>query len=479
MLENQNANTQKQSAYTLMPFCFEALSSGDYFLSALGGDFAFLSKNDFHALVSDSLVIGSKAFIELEAKKLITRGKAAARMMTASALLSRKMFTFSGPRLHIVVMTRGCNSHCDYCHASSYSPGEKAPQMTIDIAKSVAKAIMSSPSREITVEFQGGEPVLAWDTVRFMIEYMRMLNIKAAKQISFVLCTNLLMINQEMVEYISKRGIEVSTSLDGPADLHDRHRHFPLASAHELFIKNLQFLESETSKKASPLLTVTRTNLFQLRRVIDHYIELGRNGIFIRPLNLFGRAALDNTLGYSAEEFIEAYIDALEYILEINKRGIEFREFMAALLLRRILTPFDDGFVDLKFPAGAGLSVLVYDVNGDVYPSDEARMMAASGDTRLKMGNVQQMSLKDIRNSEIARSIFKSSIPWLIPGCSSCPYSPYCGVDPIRVYSEIGDFMPFSESSECQKNRTILRWLFDKLRKADQNTERILYSWIA
>ena len=473
------ATSDNSSLYKLMPFAFESLPDGDFFLSGLAGDHAFLNKKDFNDLVSYGLTPDRKAFIELESKKLITTGSKAARMMTASGLLSRKAFTFSGPRLHIVVITRGCNCHCDYCHASSFSPGEVAPQMTIEVAAATARTIMSSPSREITVEFQGGEPSLAWETIRFMVDYIRLLNVKAGKSISFVLCTNLLFLNQGMIKYIAKRGIEISTSLDGPADLHDLHRHIPSGSAHDLFMENLKLLESKTSKKASLLLTVTCGNLRELRRVIDHYIECDRYGIFIRALNPFGRAVLDKNLGYTVEEFTDAYIDALEYILGINRSGREFREFMITLFLKRIYSSFDDGFVDLKFPAGAGLSVLLYDFNGDVYPSDEARMMAAVGDTRLKIGNVQLMSGEEIRSSPIIKQILATSIPSLIPGCTSCPYAPYCGVDPIKIYSETGEFTQFAETGECQKNRTILRWLFNKIRNADDQLKHILLGWTA
>jgi His-Xaa-Ser system radical SAM maturase HxsB len=478
ILQNQESS-KSFSPYTLMPFAFEPLPDGGFFLSGLAGDFTFLSNDDFNALVSDKLSPDSLAFIELESKKLITVGNSAARMMTASGLLSRKAFTFSGPRLHIVVITRGCNCHCDYCHASSYPPGENAPYMTIEMAAATAKTIMSSPSREITVEFQGGEPTLAWETIRFLVDYIRLLNVKARKSICFVLCTNLLSLNQEMLDFITTRGIEVSTSLDGPADLHDLHRRMPNGSAHDLFLKNLKLLESKTGKKSSSLLTVTHSNLHELRKVIDHYIECDRNGIFIRSLNLFGRGALDKNLAYSTEEFTESFIDALEYILEINRGGKKFREFIVSLFLKRIYTSFDDGFVDLKFPAGAGMSVLVYDFNGDVYPSDEARMMAAVGDTRLRMGNVQFTSGEAIRNSPIAKQILVSSIPSLIPGCTSCPYAPYCGVDPIKAYSETGDFFQLSETGECRKNRAILRWLFYKLRNADVQLKHIFQEWTA
>lgn len=349
--------------------------------------------------------------------------------------------------------------------------------MSLQVARKTVQAIMSSPSKEITIEFQGGEPTLAWEIVQFIVEYTRLLNLRAQKEITFVLCTNLLKLDTAMIKYIVKRQMEVSTSLDGPVGFHDLHRHMPGASSHDVFLANLRKLETMTKLKASPLLTVTRDNLSHLREIIDHYIECGRNGIFIRPLNLFGRAAHDDSLDYSIEEFVDAYIDAAEYIIQLNRQGTKFKEFFLSLLLRRIYTPFDDGFVDLHFPAGAGNSVLVYDVDGNVYPSDEARMMAISGDTTFCMGNVMTMPGESIRKSAIVKKLFASSIPSLIPGCTSCPYSPYCGVDPIRAYACTGDLMLYSESDECRKNRAILRWLMAKIYKADEELSKLLYSW--
>ena len=44
------------------------------------------------------------------------------------------------------------------------------------------------------------------------------------------------------------------------------------------------------------------------------------------------------------------------------------------------MTPFSTGFVDLQSPSGAGIAGAIYYYNGDVYPTDEARMLAEMGD---------------------------------------------------------------------------------------------------
>jgi hypothetical protein len=111
--------------------------------------------------------------------------------------------------------------------------------------------------------------------------------------------------------------------------------------------------------------------------LVDTYRELGFGSIFLRKLSPYGFAKkTKRALGYSVPEFLEFYRAALDHILRLNTQGIAFVETYAAILLRHILTPFGSGYVDLRSPAGAGLSVLVYNYDGYVYPSDEARMVA-------------------------------------------------------------------------------------------------------
>ena len=97
----------------------------------------------------------------------------------------------------------------------------------------------------------------------------------------------------------------------------------------------------------SPLLTITKTNINKLRNVIDEYVKLGFNNVFLRALNPYGNAIKNKeSLDYSTEEFVAAYKDVLNYIIELNKSGTNFIECYTTLFLSRILTPFSTGFVD-------------------------------------------------------------------------------------------------------------------------------------
>ena len=77
---------------------------------------------------------------------------------------------------------------------------------------------------------------------------------------------------------------------------------------------------------------------------------------------------------------MEFYFEGLDYIIDLNLKGFGFTEYYAAMVLRKMLTPFQPGYVDLLSPAGAGVAAVVYNYDGDVYASDESRMLAEMGD---------------------------------------------------------------------------------------------------
>src|SRR5204863_1552140 len=108
------------------------------------------------------------------------------------------------------------------------------------------------------------------------------------------------------------------------------------------------------------------------------------------------------------------------------RQGHEFIEVYTHLLLRRMLTPFPTGYVDLQSPAGAVISVVVYNYDADVYASDEARMLAEMGDRSFRLGNLHENTFEEVFGGEVARMLVASSCLETLPGCSQCAFAPYC-----------------------------------------------------
>jgi len=169
----------------------------------------------------------------------------------------------------------------------------------------------------------------------------------------------------------------------------------------------------------------------------------------------------------------------LDYILELNKAGTFFVEGYAALLLKRILTPFATGFVDLQSPAGVGIAGAIYDWDGNVYVADEGRMLARFKNYYFKLGNVNENTYQEIFNSKKLHDIIRDACTECLPMCSDCVFQPYCERILLEIIRNRVTLWASSTSDMCKKNRcnnALLSLIF--LRKDDPEINKIFWSWL-
>ncbi|MDR3093618.1 MAG: His-Xaa-Ser system radical SAM maturase HxsB, partial [Bacteroidales bacterium] len=452
--------------YQILPFRFERFNDSEYFLTNDVGEFEFLSKNDFENFVSQSLDKTSDTFLNLKSKQLLTDTNLDAVVnMLATKFRTKKSILNDFTSLHMVVPSLRCNSDCIYCQVSKKDLSDKGFDMSKETAKKVVKTIFESPSHVLKIEFQGGEPLTNFGMVQYIMEEAEWQNLFKKKHLEFVICTNLSLITPEILKYLQKHKCYISTSLDGYRDLHNINR--PLQETkqtHECFEEKLkQTREYLGEDSVSALMTTTCYSLGHFKEIVDEYVRLGFNSIFLRSLNPYGFAKRDkHKIAYPISDFIENYKEALDYIIELNLQGIFIVEGFAELLLTRILTPFATGFVDLQSPAGVGISGVIYDYNGNVYVSDEARMMAVTNNHYFKMGNVNVNSYQEMFNGDFLHNVIANSCTECLPICAECAYQPFCGADPVRNFSEQGDIAGHRPTSDsCKKNKAIIKYLLE------------------
>jgi uncharacterized protein len=450
------------------------------------GEHIFLLPNDFEFFVTEKYSLLSEyAKMQLYSRNFISDSNEQDLVedLLAVKLRSRKNFLSYFTSLHMVVLTLRCNCFCDYCHASSQDLNSNETDMSLTTAKRVLDTILESPSPDIKIEFQGGEPSLNWPVLEyFVLEGEKRIKKTPGRYLSFVICTNLFEISSNQLSFLNQHHVCISTSCDGPKKLYDLHRKArDHGSAFDKFIRNLAFVRNVKGEDSvDALLTVTKDNLHFLKDVIDFYIKLRFHSVFIRALNPYGYARKNKKdLDYSMELFVREYKKALLYIIELNKNGIFFIESYASLLFQRIMTPFSTGFVDLQSPAGAGISGAIYYYNGDVYPADEARMLAAMGDDSFKLGNVFDNTYLEMFFGDTIKKLVLNSCVESMPECSTCVYNPYCGADPIRNYVESQNIVGKRYNSDfCKKNKGIIDVLFDIIKENDSDTMAVLWSWV-
>jgi uncharacterized protein len=79
----------------------------------------------------------------------------------------------------------------------------------------------SGPRRNIEVDFFGGEPLMALDTVKRTVEYARSIEEAAGKCFRFTITTNGVLLDDETIDYINREMSNAVLSLDGRREVND------------------------------------------------------------------------------------------------------------------------------------------------------------------------------------------------------------------------------------------------------------------
>ena len=478
-------------SYTILPLRFMRWSPSEVFLTNEVGEYVFLSNDDFDAFVQGRLERQSSndqvpvdAFTELETKHFLCTGQLDNVLaMMATKYRSKKSFLQGFTQLHMIVPTLRCNSSCIYCQVSRKRLTDERFDMTEKTADNVIKTIFAGPSPIIKIEFQGGDPAANFKLVQYLIEKAKLVNILKKRVLDFVICTNTTLLSREQIQYLHKHNVAISTSLDGSHDLHNLNR--PLQGGqdhHSLLMQQLALIREiyQDPESAAALMTTSKHSLGHMKEIIDEYVRCGFNSIFLRALNPYGFAKnYKEKVAYPIEDFVSNFIEGLNYIIELNLKGTFFVEGYTALLLKRILTPFATGFVDLQSPAGAGISCAIYDYDGRVYVSDEGRMMARFKDYFFCLGNVNTDSYQQLFNGEKMHQMLHHACVDNLPQCAYCAFAPYCGADPVRNQSEQGSMVGFRPTNDtCRKNMALIRYILALLKRNDPDLNRVFWSWI-
>jgi len=173
---------------------------------------------------------------------------------------------------------------------------------------------------------------------------------------------------------------------------------------------------------------------------------------------------------------LDFYEEGLEYIIELNRQGVDLCEVYASIVAKKVFTNEDPGYVDLRSPAGLGIGALVYNYNGEVYASDEGRMLAEMNDHTYRLGTVQS-SYSEIMLSDQLLESLDQSFTTSAPMCSTCAFEPYCGADPVFHHATMGDPVGHKAFSDfCRRNMGIFSLILMRARD-DAFTRRLLYRW--
>ena len=438
------------------------------------GRYLFLTTDEFKDFTESRIPLESDIYRQLYENYFVYEGRKQLFAYEAgNALQDYKNYVFSSPSLHIFVVTQNCNQKCIYCQAST-KERQKA-NMDIETARNAVDVALSSPGYDLTFEFQGGEPLLNYEIIHFIIEYTN-LN-KGSKHISYTLVSNLVYLTEEMLDFFCENQVSISTSLDGNEYVHNKNRPIPGKNALNV-LKDKIGMINRKGLSISAIQTTTKFSLPYYREIVEQYLELGIHSLFIRPLTALGYAKTNwKEIGYTAEEYLAFYRKLLDYVIQCQREGDYLTEGHASIFLKKILGRQSVNYMELRSPCGGVFGQLAYYYNGEVYTCDEGRMLAEMGDNSFRLGNVHHNTYNEIVQNPICSLIGKSSCLESLPLCSECVYMPYCGVCPVINWAEYNNvYSQVKNDNRCRIYKGIQDYLFEKLYENDEELNKILYS---
>lgn len=201
-------------------FRFLKMKSGEYLITNEVGKYSYLSPEEFDLFLTGKLE-GDKNS-ELTEKFFYKTPEYQAKMVELYNAKNR--FLAYGPTLHMIVTTLRCNHKCQYCHAAVAPMTAKNLDMTRETAEKVVDTIFYTSAPGVTIEFQGGESLVNWEVVQFVVEYARMKATVLQKDLTFALVSNLTLMTEEKLTWLLDHGVAICTSLDGDKLTHNSQR---------------------------------------------------------------------------------------------------------------------------------------------------------------------------------------------------------------------------------------------------------------
>jgi len=468
----------------LAPFRFREIG-GDYLLTNYWGDWLFVTRDEMAQLGRGQVEPGSPLHERLAAKSFLREKLDQEKL--AERLRHKKRFLNYGPNLHAMVIPLRCNETCVYCHASRADMDQVQTDMTPEIAEKAVDLALQTTSPALTIEFQGGEPLVNFQVLKHVIQYALSKNRAYGKQLEFTMVSNLSLMDEEKLAFLVDNKVQICTSIDGPEPLHTKQRLLVGENSHSITVRWIERINKAyidlgldpTLYHVEALLTTTREALKYPREIVDHYVSLGCRAIFLRPIDPFGFVGKTaRVVEYDRSAYRDFYRAATDHIIDLNKKGEQVLERYAAIFLTKILQDDDPNFLDIRSPGGSAIGQVAYSYDGKIYTSDEGRMLAASGEEMFCIGDVFTSKYRDLMKHPTVRALVMASIRDVQPDCASCTYATYCGIQPEHNYRSLGSiFGRMRESTLCSVHKGIQDYLFEKLREDDPATVEILKRW--
>lgn len=224
------------------------------------------------------------------------------------------------------LVTKECNLRCVYCqYNDNYSSEWNLTNefMEFDTAKRTldyfCDLIKDRSTKEFNICFYGGEPLLAFDLIKQIVDYSK--KVFFGWSIQYFMTTNGTLLKDETIDYLIKENFSLLISLDGSQEVHDAKRVFP--SGKGTFSSVWQALEKIKSKNPDFFKTV-RINAVQSydrQTLLDMYNFFTKNDMLAKTSIAYAPVSSRNTdyferFPFDREKYKKYFDIVIEKIIE-------------------------------------------------------------------------------------------------------------------------------------------------------------------
>ncbi|MBC2581147.1 thioether cross-link-forming SCIFF peptide maturase [Clostridium sp. DJ247] len=302
-----------------------------------------------------------------------------------------------------------CNLRCKYCFADEGEYKGCRKLMSEDIGKKAIDFVIekSGPRKNIEIDLFGGEPLMAFDTVKKIVEYAKEQEKIHNKTIRFTMTTNATLLNDEIMEYLDKNMGNIVLSIDGRKEINDKVRvRVDGSGSYDAIMPKIKKMVERRDKSkqyyARGTFTKENTDFFE---DVKYLADQGFDEISVEPVVLPD----DHPLSIREQDIpaiFQQYDKLYEEMAKRHKEGNEFKFYHFNIDLQ-------GGPCVYKriSGCGAGHEYVAITPDGDIYPCHQF-----IGNEEFKLG-----SLEDIENlNKELPNMFKAAHIYNKPECREC-----------------------------------------------------------
>jgi uncharacterized protein len=220
----------------------------------------------------------------------------------------------------VLYVTQDCNLECRYCltrrqgNIRRKHMSETAARAAVDLLFNESKH-----SKDLSIGFYGGEPLLRFDLIKSITRYADQKAGEFDKNVNYNVTTNGTLLTDEVIDFLARHNVHTLLSIDGRREIHDENRVYPDGSgSFDRISRGLAKLKEKTDRFS--ILSVVNNFETSQEEIAQFFLDMGCRTFGI-ALALSPDGEPD--AGGGVDKFNRQFEEMVQYFLD---RGLLSRE---------------------------------------------------------------------------------------------------------------------------------------------------------